>query len=100
MTSLLDQYKEACNFPGRLDEVAVQRHLAEYCSALGVNRKIRRLPSNWMLSGEPDLARNIDLILEDFAKRSPKKKSAARDASAARAALAASDASDASDARD
>ena len=31
-----DRYVEACNYPGRLDPEAIERHLADYCAALGV----------------------------------------------------------------
>jgi 3'-phosphoadenosine 5'-phosphosulfate sulfotransferase (PAPS reductase)/FAD synthetase len=38
---------EACNFPGKLDETAVKRHLTDYCRALGIERKIVRSGANW-----------------------------------------------------
>jgi len=97
--SLLDQYKEACNFPGKLDVAAVEKSLAAYCSALGVRREIVRLPRGWSLEKYPPLSKMIHEVLTDFEKRSGRKPSAALDALDARAAHAASDAHDAHDAR-
>jgi len=65
----LERYTKACDYPGVLDEAAVERELTKYLRALGVKREIRRLRPGWSLDTEPALARHIDLILADFQKR-------------------------------
>jgi Flp pilus assembly CpaE family ATPase len=40
---LFDQFVAACNYPGRLDEVAVNEALHRYCKALKVQRRIVRV---------------------------------------------------------
>lgn len=101
----LDRYTEACNYPGRLDEAAVELHLGAYLRALGVDRKIERLRPGWELEDHPSLWRSVNFVLDEFLKRNPSALAAlaaldARDALAARAALAARDARDALAARD
>lgn len=56
-------YIEACNYPGLLDEAAVDAALREYLSALGDKRDVRRLPRGWSLETEPALARMVDEVL-------------------------------------
>jgi hypothetical protein len=112
---LFDAYVEACNYPGKLDETAVESALQQYLSALGVKRDVVRLRQGWTLDENPPLARTINEILDDFQKRTgykpnSKKSSlaalaaldalAARDAGAAGAALDARDARAAGAARD
>jgi hypothetical protein len=105
MPTEMAQFVAACDYPGLLDVAAVEQALAQYCAALGVKRKIVRLEQGWSLDEHPSLARYVDRVLEDFAKRNPKDARDARDASdalaarAARAALAALAAIDAIDAR-
>ena len=99
----LQRFTEACNYPGHLDEKTVESHLTAYLQVLGVERRIERLRSGWLLYDHPPLKRSIDAILDDFAKRSGRTISdalAALDARDARAARAARDALDARDARD
>lgn len=43
MTTDHDRYVAACNYPGVLDEAAVERHLRDYLQALGVKRDVVRL---------------------------------------------------------
>src|ERR1700688_576696 len=88
----LQRFTEACNYPGRLDEAAVEAHLTNYLRALGIERKIVRLRGGWDLREHPSLDRSINAILDDFVKRSAS-------AHAAHAARAAHDARDAHDAR-
>jgi len=109
---LFDAYVEACNYPGKLDESAVESSLQQYLSALGVKRDVVRLKQGWTLEEHAPLDRTINEILDDFQKRTgykpnSKKSSraaldarAARDARDALAALVARDAQDARDARD
>jgi len=108
---LFDAYVEACNYPGKLDEVAVESSLREYLAALGVKRNIVRLRQGWTLAENPPLALTINAILDDFQKRTgykPVREAAraaldaqvARAALDARAALAARAAQDAQDAQD
>lgn len=65
----LDRYTEACNYPGRLDSEAVERHLLAYCKALGVERRVVQLKRGWTLDEYPELNRTIDEVLADFANR-------------------------------
>ena len=96
-----DRYVEACTYPGVLDAGKVQQHLARYCASLGIERRIVRLDADWSLERHPELAKNIDAILDDFAKRRAARDAlAALDARDARAALDALDARDARDALD
>ena len=83
-----DRYVAACDYPGVIDPPAVTAALARYLSALGVTRQIRQLPVNWDLATEAPLRRSIDLILDDFSKRTGRPQ-AAGDAGAARVAQAA-----------
>jgi len=102
-----ERYVKACEYPGELDEAAVERHLGEYLKALGVERKIVRLPVGWSLEKFPALKSYIEEVLAEFVKRAPAQPAAraardamdARDAMAAMAAMAARDARDARDAR-
>lgn len=87
----LQDYKDACTYPGILDAAAVEAHLADYLRALGIEKKIVRLERDWTLDQQPSLARTVDSILDDFGRRSV--------ASVARVARVARDARDASDAR-
>jgi hypothetical protein len=91
---LFDAYVEACNYPGKLDESAVESSLQEYLSALGVKREVVHLRQGWTLEQNHPLSRAINEILDDFQKRTGYKPRS----QAARDARAASDASDASDA--
>ncbi len=99
---LFAEYVEACNYPGTINEDAVQLALREYLSALGIKRNVVRLRRGWNLQDHPPLRRAVVAILDDFAKRV---KGAcldtgdARDARDARAALDALDALDARAAR-
>ena len=99
---LFDAYVEACNYPGKLDEVAVESSLREYLAALGVKRNIVRLRQGWTLAENPPLALTINAILDDFQKRTGYKpvREAARAALDALDARAARDALDAQDARE
>jgi len=63
----MERYLQACNYPGMLDVPAVQRHLADYCGALGVTRQIVRLAAGWRLADHPSLARSIRRVLDEFA---------------------------------
>ena len=85
----LERFTEACNYPGRLDETAVERHLTVYLEALGIQRRIERLHSGWLVYDHPPLKRSVDAILDDFAKRSGRSIGDALDARAARDASAA-----------
>ena len=42
-----DRYVAACDYPGALDEAAVERHLRDYLAALSINRRIARLRADW-----------------------------------------------------
>src|SRR3990167_9505360 len=107
------QHAEACNYPGRLDEAEVELQLTKYLIALGVTRKIERLPTGWRLEDHPSLEKYANAVLDDWVKRNPVVRGdaltavdavdavdavaarAAVDAVAARAARAAVDAVDA-----
>ena len=99
-TELFRRYVAACDYPGALDADAVESHLRRYLAALGIERRILRLNIGWELADHPSLARYVDRVLEDFAKRNPKTARAASAASAAGDALVALDARAALDARD
>lgn len=91
------RYVEACNYPGKLDEIAVGKHLSDLCRALKVKRKIIRLKLGWKLSDYDSLHRQVEVIAEDIRKRVASRPTrAAMAALAARAAMAAMDALDAS----
>ena len=66
---LFDAYVEACNYPGKLDESAVEAALSVYLRALGIERKIVRLRQGWTLKENPSLASCVEWILFDFIKR-------------------------------
>ena len=93
--TILDAYKEACNYPGKLDEAAVEHHLRRYLDALGVTREVRMIRQGWSLESEPALGRYVGSILRDFASRAGRPILDARDARDALDAFAASDARDA-----
>ena len=58
-----DRYVAACNYDQPPNEAEVERQLALYFKALGVQRKIKRLPRGWRLDTEPDLhAYVLDVI--------------------------------------
>ena len=65
----LQRFTTACSYPGTLDEPAVQRHLADYVAALGVERAVVRLNRGWSVSHHPPLLRACNEMLDDFAKR-------------------------------
>ena len=50
MRDMLERYKEACNYPGVIDDASVERHLAEYLAALKIDRKIVQITRCWDLS--------------------------------------------------
>jgi hypothetical protein len=93
--SLLEEFKAACNYPGKLDEEAVNTALRRYCIALGVKRDVMRLRRGWRVEDIHALKCWALRIADDI-----KARRAASDASDASAASAASDASAASAARD
>ena len=103
----LERYKSACDYPGYIDEAAVERNLRDYIRALGVDRKIVELKRGWTLNEYPSLKRYTNRVLDYFISRSTIdaiaaidaiNAIAARDAIAARAARAAGAAIDARDA--
>ena len=94
------QHAEACNYPGRLDEAEVELQLTKYLIALGVTRKIERLAQGWRLEDHPSLEKYAKAVLDDWVKRNPAVRVAARDARDALDALDALAARDARDARD
>jgi hypothetical protein len=63
-----DRYVEACNYPGVLDVGSVEAHLAEYLRALGVKRKIERIPRGWTLSDHPSLEKYTNDVLSRLPK--------------------------------
>lgn len=65
----LRRFKAACNYPGRLDEAAVDRHLQSYLEALHVERRVERLRKGWKLADHPSLAHGIDQVLDDWRSR-------------------------------
>jgi hypothetical protein len=95
--TLLEQYTEACDYPGRLDVPAVEDALRRYVAALGIERQVVRIESMDDPSRYPSLDRTVGLILDDWRKRVGW---TARDARDAMDAMAASDARAARDARD
>lgn len=78
------EYLAACDYPGFLDEAAVEQHLRDYLTALGIERHVVRLRRGWTVDDYPSLGRHVDSVLDQF-----------RDALAARAARDARDALDA-----
>ena len=95
-----DRYIAACNYPGQLNENAVTENLALYLKALGIDKKIVRLPANWQLENFPSLNKYVNAVLNDFATRvNYKPAQAARGARDAQDARAARDALDALAAR-
>ena len=95
--AMLARFKAACDYPGVLNEAAVEAALTQYVAALGIKRNVVRLRREWSVSDHPALARACDEVLADFAGRRAAR--AARAASDALDALDASAASDASAAR-
>jgi len=97
----LERFTAACDYPGTLNQAAVETHLAAYLKALGIDRKIQRIDPGWVVADYPDLEIYVNRVLDDFAKRVGYKRDAlaALDAFAARAARAALDAFAARDAR-
>ncbi|MDR3514052.1 MAG: hypothetical protein P4L73_20645, partial [Caulobacteraceae bacterium] len=83
-----DRFCAACDYPGVLDEAAVERQLADYLKALGMQRQVVRLRQGWTLDEHPSIRRSVDQILDDVAKRIGWKRGDARAARAARPALA------------
>src|SRR6185437_12191582 len=104
--NLLDRYKEACNYPGRLDEAAVDGSLKEYLAALGIKREVMRITRPWCRV--PGLTELVAELAADVRARSGGRQHgndalhaiAARDALDALDARAAIDASAASAALD
>lgn len=72
-----DAFVAACDFPGVLDQSAVEHSLSRYLAAIGEKREIVRLPAGWRLADFPTLDTYVDEVLKEF------------DARAALAALAA-----------
>jgi len=96
--NLLDRYKEACNYPGRLDEAAVDGSLKEYLAALGIKREVMRITRPWCRV--PGLTELVAELAADVRARSGGRQHGndALDAIAARDALDALDARAAIDA--
>ena len=99
----LEKFAEACNYPGVIDDAAVEVSLGSYLKALGVTRKIKRLTWDWSLNDD-DIRSAVLWTLDDFCKRrgingTARDAHAALDASDAHDALAARDAHAALDAR-
>jgi hypothetical protein len=86
----LGRFKAACDYPGVLDEQAVEHELAAYLRALDLRRQIVRLRPGWRLEDHPPLKRHVELVLDTWAKRHP-------DAADVRSALAAADGSNLED---
>lgn len=59
----MERYVKACNYPGVLDEAAVEAHLQEYLSALGIRRRIVRIRKGWKLDQYPSLDRYVDEVI-------------------------------------
>lgn len=117
MKKKFEQYVEACNYPGSLDPTAVESALRQYLNALGIDRRISRLPAGWTLEQFTSIKRSVFAVLERLginqdalavldardarearAARAALEAWAARAALDARAALAAWNARDAQDA--
>ena len=79
----LERFTAACDYPGLLDETAVTGHLTAYIAALGVKRNVVRLPAGWRVEDHPSLMCAVDWILDDWVKRNPEVRDAAREALAA-----------------
>ena len=79
----IEEYVEACNYPGRYDPEAVTRALRDYCQALTIKRRVREITRPWW---------RVDGLMESII-------GIARAALDARAALAARAALDARAAR-
>ena len=65
----LERFKAACDYPGVLDEQAVEHELAAYLRALDLRRQIVRLRPGWRLEDHPPLKRHVELVLDTWAKR-------------------------------
>ena len=89
-TSDFERYVEACNYPGEIDKVAVEKHLKEYLGALGIKKEVVQIDDLLNMEIYPDLLDSVKSILLDLEKRNP-----SYFGEAARAALAALDALDA-----
>ena len=95
MTSLLDQYKEACNYPGKIVPEEIELSLGLYLKALGIERKIVCLKRGWKIEQQKSLFNYIEKILKAIPPQDAQTAQAARDARAAQAALDARAAQDA-----
>ena len=62
----LAEFTEACNYPGRLNCAEVESALAKYCAALGITRKIVRLPTGWKLEQYPALEKYVGEVIQQF----------------------------------
>jgi hypothetical protein len=58
-----DRYVAACNWPGLLDEDAVQAHLHAYLRVLGMDHRIERLRAGWTLAQQAPLRRYAQTVL-------------------------------------
>ena len=65
----LADYTDACHYPGRLDDGAVEASLRQYLSALGIERHIVRLRRGWSVDQYPAMQRAANAVLDDFGKR-------------------------------
>jgi hypothetical protein len=88
----MEQYVEACKYPGTIDDDAVGVALADYCKSLGITRTIKRIRHPW--HDDQGLQSIVDAAIGAI----PTSERAARDARAALDALAARDARAALDA--
>jgi hypothetical protein len=61
--SALRRFTEACNYPGVIDEAAVDAQLRRYLQALGIKRDVRQLQRGWKLENEPALKKYVDEVL-------------------------------------
>src|ERR1019366_6523970 len=95
------EYMAACDYPGRLDPAAVENHLRDYLSALGVNREVVRIRRGWSTATDQHLCDYLVQIARDaIDARAARAARAARGGRPARAARAARDARAARAARD
>ncbi len=67
----LDRFKAACNYPGALDEKAVERGLSAFLRTVGARRRIVRLQAGWRVKDDaPPGQDDIGQIMAGCIKRS------------------------------
>jgi len=82
---IMEDYITACEYPGVIDAVNIEKELSNYLNSLKVTRKVVQLKRGWDVFDYPEIERNTRTILQKIDAIAAR---AARDAIAARDARA------------